>query len=118
MLSIENADRGIIHVKASGKLAQPDYDTFDAQFSKVSQKNKPVRVLVELDGFEGWDAAGLWQELKFDVRHNDDMGRVAVVGDKSWEEWGTKISKPFFSADMKYFDKAQESEAREWLTQP
>ena len=118
MLSIDNTDGGIIHVKASGKLTQPDYDTFDVQFNKVSQTNKPVRVLVELTGFEGWDAAGLWQELKFDVRHNDDMGRVAVIGDKSWEEWGTKISKPFFSADMKYFDQSRKAEAREWLMRP
>lgn len=118
MLNIEKTDNGVIHVRASGKLTQPDYDTFDVQFDKVAQANKPVRVLVELDGFEGWDAVGLWQERKFDVTHNDDMGRVAVVGDKAWEEWGTKISQPFFSADMKYFDRTQKAAARDWLMRP
>lgn len=118
MLTIENTDSGVIHVRASGKLTRPDYDTFDVQFAKVAQANKPVRVLVELDGFDGWDASGLWQELKFDVAHNDDMGRVAVIGEKKWEEWGTKISQPFFSAEMRYFDRSQFAAAREWLMRP
>jgi len=46
------------------------------------------------------------------------MDRVAIVGDRAWQEWGTRLSKPFFKAEMRYFERDKAADARAWLTEP
>ncbi len=43
------------------------------------------------------------------------MERIAVVGEKRWEEWVTKLSQPFLKADMQFFVSEKAGEARRWL---
>ena len=45
-------------------------------------------MLIELKDFEGWDFKGLWADLKFDVSHQEQMDRIAILGDKRWQDWG------------------------------
>lgn len=53
--------------------------------------------------------------MKFDATHQDAMERIAIVGENQWEEWGTKLSKPFFKADVRFFTPGRAAEARAWL---
>lgn len=115
MLEIETEDAGIVVVKVSGRLSKVDYDRFVPEFERIAGARGPLRLLIELDEFRGWDIAALWEELKFDTRHQDDLGRVAIVGDKTWQEWGTLLSKPFFKAQMRYFDRDEAVDPRSWL---
>lgn len=70
---------------------------------------------IELKDFGGWDPEGLWKDVKFDASHQDDMDRIAIVGENKWEEWGTKLSKPFFKVDMRFFTPDRAAEARAWF---
>lgn len=115
MLTIETKDPGLVVVKVSGTLHKEDYDRFVPAFDRLRRERGPVRLLIELDDFRGWDLPGLWEDLRFDTTHQDDMGRVAVVGENVWQEWGTRLSTPFFKAEMRYFDHDRSAEARAWL---
>ena len=116
MLTMSEEDADVVVVTASGKLHKEDYDRFVPTFERIVRERGSVRVLIELQDFHGWDLPGLWEELKFDIAHLSDMGRVAIVGDKAWQEWGTRLSTPFVEAEMRYFDHGRTAEAREWLT--
>ena len=70
-----------------------------------------------MDDFRGWTAGALWEDIKFDAKHFGDFERLAMVGDKQWEKGMATFCKPFTSARIKYFDKAQIEEAREWLAE-
>ena len=74
-------------------------------------------MLIELaPDFSGWDLGGLWQDLKFDLAHKDRFGWIAIVGDKKWEEWGTKLSDLLFhSAQMCFFWPDQRTQGERWL---
>ena len=109
---------GIVAIKASGRLSKSDYDRFVPEFERIARASSPLRILIELDDFRGWELPALWEELKFDTTHQSDMGRVAVVGEKAWQEWGTRLSKPFFKAEMRYFNDDRAADARIWLTGP
>ena len=65
--------------------------------------------------FAGWDLPGLWRDLKFDAHHQDSFGRIAIVGDAKWEEWGTKLSDPLIRAEMKFFESSQHQVAKSWV---
>ena len=73
-------------------------------------------MLFDMIGFEGWDAGALYDELKFDLEHANDFGRVATVGDKEWERVMALLIKPFTNAKTRYFDATQYAAAREWLS--
>jgi hypothetical protein len=50
------------------------------------------------------------------LRHLGQFNRCAILGDRRWEEWMTKLVKPFFRVE--YFDRSQREAAWRWLMQP
>ena len=53
--------------------------------------------------------------IKFATTHCTKVDRIALVGDKRWEEWMAKVCKPFTTAQLRYFDSAQIDAAWAWL---
>ena len=45
---------------------------------------------------------------------NESVG-MAIVGDKKWEAWLTKLADPFFAGDAKYYHSADVQDAWAWL---
>ncbi|HEY9553766.1 STAS/SEC14 domain-containing protein [Allosphingosinicella sp.] len=92
MVEMAESDE-LIHIVAGKTLKSSDFDYFVPRFENVAAR-EPGRVpmVIELaPDFSGWDLDGIWRDLKFDVKHKDSFGRIAIVGDSKWEEWGTKI---------------------------
>lgn len=119
MLTIDRQPDGVVVVvTASGRLSDEDYKRFVPEFEGLAARaGGPLRMLVELVDFQGWEPRALWDELRFDAAHRDAFGRMAVVGDKAWQEWGTKLSKPFFAAEMRFFEPSRIDAARDWLAE-
>ena len=116
MLRIEER-AGLITITAGGTLESADYDRFVSIFERIAaQKAGTVPMLIVLmSDFSGWDLGGLWRDLKFDVKHKDSFGRIAIVGDRKWEEGGTKLFDPLFRAKMKFFTTAERGAAESWV---
>ena len=115
-LVFENVEGNIVSIKATGRLTDDDYEAFVPRMESLIERWGRLRMLFDLDDFEGWDLASAWEELKFEARHRKDLKRVAVVGEKKWERWTTKLSKVFTGTDVRFFERAQEDEARTWIT--
>jgi hypothetical protein len=109
------AQPDLVEIHASGKLAGEDYDRLVPELERLAAERGALRLYIELEDFRGWDPEGLWQDVKFDATHQDAMERIAIVGRTRWEEWGTKLSKPFFKADVRFFETPRAAEARAWL---
>jgi hypothetical protein len=111
----QNGDK-ITVLDVSGTLEKADYQQhFAAHFDQLVKEHGKLRVLFDMTDFHGWNAGAMWEELKFDSTHATDMERIAAVGDKKWEEGMMKFCKPFTTAAVKYFDRAEIEAAREWL---
>lgn len=106
-----------VEITARGKLTQEDYDVLVPELERLADRRGPLGFYIELRDFEGWEPAALWEDLKFDARHQDEMDRVAVVGEKQWQEWGTRLSDPFFKAEVAYFAPEKAEEARRWVAE-
>lgn len=105
----------IVRIEAHGRLTGHDYDAWLPTLEKTAEERGPLRLYIELLDFHGWSPTGLWEDIKFDATHQDDMERIAVVGESGWQEWGTKLSRPFFKADVKFFTRDHAEEAERWL---
>jgi len=71
----------VLAVHVSGILSRADYERFVPKFEQSVQQHGKLRVLFDMTGFHGWEAAAIWEELKFDVKHFADIERCAMVGD-------------------------------------
>ena len=107
----------VLHLRLTGKLDRNDYLRCVPRIEAMIQEHGKLRVLVEMEDFHGWDAPALWEDIKFDARHFNDVKRVAMVGEKAWQKWMATFCKPFTTAKVKYFEQPQVEEAREWVTQ-
>jgi hypothetical protein len=101
--------------KLSGKLHDEDYKTFVPMVDKAIAEHGKVRLLALFQDFHGWDVHALWDDIKFSTSHCTKIERIALVGDKKWEEWMAKTCKPFTMAQIKYFNAAEIESAWQWL---
>jgi len=105
----------IVEIKATGTLAKSDYERCALQAEPLIERYGKVRMLVELQDFQGWSAGGLWGDLKFDIKHFSDVERLAIIGESKWHEATTRFFKPFTRAEVRYFTHEQADEARRWI---
>lgn len=115
---IEQLERGsdkVIGFKLSGKLHDEDYKHFVPLVDKAIAEQGKVRMLAWFHDFHGWDAHALWDDTKFATTHCTKIEKIALVGEKKWEEWMAKVCKPFTMAKIKYFDAAEIDDAWRWL---
>ena len=81
----EHEGGNFLTVHVSGILSQADYERFVPKFEQVVRQHGKLRVLFDMTGFHGWEAAAMWEEIKFDFNHLADIGRCAMVGDMNWQ---------------------------------
>lgn len=105
----------VIGFKLSGKLHDEDYKHFVPEVDKAIAKDGKIRMLAWFHDFHGWDMHALWDDTKFATTHCTKIEKIALVGEKTWEEWMAKVCKPFTMAEIKYFDAANIDDAWAWL---
>jgi hypothetical protein len=105
----------LLEVRVSGKLSHDDYQQFVPTFERLVQQHGKIRVLFEMTDFHGWEAAALWDDIKFDLKHFSDIERLAMVGEKTWEKGMSVFCRPFTSATIRFFDDVEQ--ARAWLSE-
>lgn len=115
MIEIIQHDTNLLHVRLSGKLTTSDYEYFGPAVEKIIEEHGKIRALVHMEDFHGWTAGALWQDVKFDAKHFNDLERIAFVGDKAWEKGMSVFCKPFTTAKVRYFDQSEREEALTWV---
>jgi len=113
-LKEENCGKLLV-VNVTGKLVVADYDHFVPEFERLVREHGKLHVLFDLTGFNGWTAGALWADTKFAMHHFSDMDRLAVVGEKKWQEGMATFCMPFTNAKVRYFDHTAVFDARKWL---
>src|SRR5262245_6070852 len=107
----------ILGFQMSGKLHDEDYKTFVPMIDAAIAKEGKVRLLALFHDFHGWDAHALWDDIKFSTTHCTKIERIALVGEKTWEKWMSKVCKPFTMAKIRYFDATELEAAKAWLAE-
>lgn len=111
----ERANSKVVKVSISGKLAAEDYEIFVPELERLIAQHGKIAILLELLDFHGWTAGALWEDIKFDVLHFNDIERLAIVGDSKWEKGMAAFCKPFTTADIRYFDASEKDKAEAWI---
>ncbi|MCP5458338.1 MAG: STAS/SEC14 domain-containing protein [Gammaproteobacteria bacterium] len=104
-----------LSLKAVGKLTHEDYKTItpiiDSALSAV--KEPKVKALFDGTELEGWEARAAWDDFKLGLKHGNEFVKIALYGNKRWQEIAAKIGSWFISGEAKYFEN--EEDALAWL---
>jgi hypothetical protein len=107
----------IIEVDIHEKKGLDQYKQFVPETQSLVSEAEKVRILVTMHDFDGWEAGTLWATANWDAAVFDHIERVAVVGEKAWQDCATGFSKPFKTATVRYFTNGQLDAARAWLNE-
>jgi hypothetical protein len=112
---LSGSSDAVLGFKLSDKLHDADYKFFEPIVDTAVAAHGKARILAQFVDFHGWDMHALWDDIKFSTTHCTKIDRIALVGDKTWEEWMAKVCKPFTMAKVKYFDQSQLDAAWAWV---
>ena len=112
-----NAPTGtnLLIVHASGRLSKEDYLDLSPAIERLVQQHGKVRLLFVMTDFHGWDVGAAWKDLKIGLDHFGDIERLALVGEKKWQQGMVTFVKPFTKAEVRYFEHADAVDAQRWI---
>ncbi len=98
-------------MKAVGKLTHQDYETITPLIDSAlaSVHDPKVNILIDGTEMEGWEPRGAWDDLKLGLKHGSEFEKIAIYGNKGWQEIAAKIGSWFVSGKVKYFDYCEDA---------
>jgi len=119
MLAYKEHDNAqAVEIRLSGRVSTEEFDRVASRLEAFIKRHGQVRVLEVVDDFEGMDAAALWHDVKFSLRHLQDFSRIAVVSSPEIRNLWSSLVSPFIKCDVEHFAPDQIEEARDWLMWP
>ncbi len=115
MHEITRNEGSLVTVRATGKLTQEDYDQLIPVWERVIEEEGPMRMLLVMADFHGWEPGAAWDDFRFAAGHSSKVNRVAMVGEKKWQEWLAKLGSVFLPERVRYFDLAELPDAEHWV---
>ncbi|GAB3828082.1 SpoIIAA family protein [Pontibacter rugosus] len=112
---LEDSKEDLVAFRISATVDKQDYDVMLPLLKERIKQHGKVKVYAEVQDVQEYSLKALRDEVKFDLQHASDFSRVAIVGDQKWLEWLSTMAKPFTTAEVKYFDFSQRSQAWEWI---
>lgn len=105
----------VLTLKAVGKLTHEDYQMITPMIDSALDGVKDPRVKVLIDGTEldGWELRAAWDDFKLGLKHGNEFDRIAIYGNKRWQEMAARVGSWFVSGEARYFDDYEAAVA--WL---
>jgi len=104
-------------MKAVGKLTHEDYQTITPMIDSALAEVKQPKVKAIIDGteLEGWEVRAAWDDFKIGLKHGNEFEKIAIYGNKNWQEISAKVGSWFISGEVKYFENIDD--ALSWLNE-
>ena len=106
-----NKKRLFIEISMMGKLTHEDYKIFVPMIDKALKEVKGLEValLVDMREFTGWELLAGWDDFKFGIKHRNAFDKMAIIGNKRWEELSVKMMKHLMKGKAKFFKEREKA---------
>jgi len=110
-------DNFFLSLKATGTLNHQDYQVItpmiDAALKEVLSPK--VKAIVDVTEMQGWELRAAWDDFQLGLKHGSEFEKVALYGNKHWQEIIAKVGTWFISGEIEYFEDYQRAIA--WLNE-
>ena len=105
----------IVGIRATCTLTDADYADLMPKLEERIVEHRRIRLLVDLEGFEGWDLLAAWDDFTFGMTHWHHFEKMAIVGDRTWEETAAKAMDLLMRSEVRFFEIQNRDAAWDWI---
>jgi hypothetical protein len=106
----------IYRIEIRGTLRTVDFKQGQETLVDEMRRVGPIRLLILLTAFDGWESDDDWRDLTFYVKHGDTIERIAIVGDGKWKDQSLMFAAADLrAAPVEFFREDHAADARAWL---
>ena len=98
-----------------GKLTHDDYLDITPKLESALEGivEPKIYALVDITELDGWTLHAAWDDLRLGLKHGSEFEKIAIIGNKDWQQMLGKVGSWFVDGEVRYFgDKAS---ASSWL---
>jgi hypothetical protein len=111
---LESEHLGIMRVSA--KLGIKELNAVQSEAVPAIQASGAFKLLIFLDGFDGWTAEKGWEDTSFADDNDEQLKKMAFVGEERWCDLIYAFTlKGMRPTEIEYFGPDGEAQARQWL---
>lgn len=108
-------DGRVVAFKLTKAVTEEDIQEMEDRVDDACKEFGKIRVLFELVDLKISNPTAYWDTFKIAKRHGEDVERVAIIGDRSWEKRWIEIGGMLVDSDVRYFDHEQLEAAWRWI---
>ena|SRR5438034_5461657 len=113
---IESNTRGVLTIKVTGTLSQPELSAARKAAAEILQKQGRGCILIDAQKFAGWEKGGDWGDLSGQTELDPQVEKLAIVGEKKWEDFALIFAgQGLRRFPIEYFLPADLPKAHAWL---
>ena len=105
-------------LRVSGLLTKNELDSVQTAARDEIQRGGKIKLLIVLDGFQGWEKGAAWGDISFAAAYGDQIEKMAIVGEPRWETEALMfVGAGIRRTPVKFFVSEQAAQARMWLAE-
>lgn len=112
------AEKNVLYVKVIGKIEKGDFENIvrpEADFI-IAEYGKIRGILIDTCDFDGWeDFPALLEHYGFIKEHMNDVYRIALIGDDTWQMILPAIANLLLDPEIKRFEPGEGQRAEDWI---
>jgi len=105
----------ILYTIVSEEITKDDFSEIEKNLDRLFNNFPKACWYYEMQNFDGWEFKTFFHASKYSLDHNNHFEKIAMVGEKKWQEWMTDLMKPFTSARVHFFESDDKEEAKKWI---
>jgi hypothetical protein len=111
---------GVDGVRAAGTITREDYEhVVQPILEEARREGRRIRLLYQFGpGFEGFTAAGAWEDARLGLRYLRLFERCAIVSDVGWIRESSRLLGAMLPCPVRVFADREWQEALAWLASP
>lgn len=112
---IDEDAEGLVAVKITDTISKNDYNALIPELEKKIDQSGKINLYLEIKDGIRWNAKSFWSDINFNLKHAQDIRKVAFVGDDQLEEKIIDLLKPIENAEIRWYNYPEKKEAMNWL---
>jgi hypothetical protein len=112
---ISHKQPNILGFKLQGNIAIKQQRQIGRILEKQIKKSGKIRLIIQMESRGSKDVESLLSDLNFAYAYSDNIERMVIIGDKSWEKTCVALFGLFAHIHSEYFDRSEAQAAWDWI---
>lgn len=111
---METVDKSVLEIEIEGEVTKEDYERLDKAIEKRLSESEKVNMYCRIIELSGITAAAIISDFKLLAKYFSKIEKMAVVSDKEWTEWVSKLGA-VLPMEIIHFEVHEKELAWRWL---